>query len=110
MPHVMFRWQFKDSTGKALVDKPEDRTSQARSLVESFGGKLSCYYFSFGDYDGLAICEFPDATSAAALSMRAAATGIFSRYETTMLLTGAEAEAAMRMAQSAKTSYRAPGG
>ena len=65
-----------------MVDKPQDRTGPAKTLIEGFGGKLHHYYFAFGDYDGIGIVEFPDNTSAAACSMKAAATGAFSRFET----------------------------
>jgi uncharacterized protein with GYD domain len=108
MAHFLVRWQFKDSSAKALVARPHDRTPQARTLIESFSGKLHHYFFAFGEYDGVAICEFPDMTNAAACSMTAAATGAFSRFETTFLLTGAEAEAAMKRAHETKTAYKAP--
>jgi len=104
----MVRWQFKDATAKALVDKPQDRTGPATTLVEGFGGKLLCYYFAFGEYDGVVICEFPDHVSVAACSMKAASTGAFARFETMALLTAAEAEAAMKKAKEANVNYRAP--
>jgi uncharacterized protein with GYD domain len=108
MSHYMIRWQFTDTSAKALVGKPNDRTGAAKALVEGFGGKLHSYYISFGEYDGVAICEFPDNTAAAACSMSAAATGAFSRFETTTLLTAQEAEAAMRKAHGTKTGYKPP--
>jgi uncharacterized protein with GYD domain len=104
----MVRWQFTDTSAKALVGKPHDRTGVAKTLIEGFGGKLHGYYFAFGDYDGVAICEFPDNTAAAAASMSAAASGGFSRFETTALLTAQEAEAAMKKAHDTKTSYKPP--
>jgi uncharacterized protein with GYD domain len=104
----MFRWQFKGSTARALVTKPQDRTAPAKMLIEGFGGKLLHYYFAFGDYDGVAICEFPDQASVAACSMTVAATGAFSRFETTALLTAAEAHAAMKKAHDTKTGYKPP--
>ncbi|HXT77950.1 MAG TPA: GYD domain-containing protein [Acetobacteraceae bacterium] len=108
MSHFMLRWQFKDAAAKVLVNKPQDRTGPAKTLVEGFGGKLHGYYFAFGDYDGVIICEFPDSTSAAACSMTAAATGAFSRFETTPLLTAKEAEAALKRAHDTKTGYTPP--
>ena len=75
MAHFIVRWGFKDISAKAMVTTPQDRTETARALVESFGGKLHDYYFTFGDYDGIEICEFPDNVSAAAFSMAAASTG-----------------------------------
>ena len=61
----------------------------------------------FGEYDGIAICEFPDNTSVAACSMSAASTGAFTRFETTTLLTAKEAEAAMKQAHETKTGVQA---
>src|ERR1700693_2073618 len=102
MAHYLLRWQFKDATTKALVDKPQDRTAPARALIEGFGGKMLCYYFGFGEDDGVAICDFPDAIPRAPCAMRPAATGAFARFETTALLTATEAEAAMKKAKEAK--------
>src|SRR5262245_3808522 len=92
MSHYLIRWQFKDATAKALVDKPQNQTAPARRLIEGFDGQLLCYYFAIGEYDGLAICEFPDTVSVTACSMKAAATGAFSRFETMALLTATEAK------------------
>lgn len=110
MSHFMIRWQFNGASAKAMVGKPQDRTGPARMLIEGFGGKLLSYYFAFGEYDGVAICEFSDITSAAACSMTAASTGAFSRFETMTLLTAKEAEAAMQRAHDTKTGYKPPTG
>ena len=108
MSYFMLRWQFSSASAKALVGKPHDRTGQATALIEGFGGKLHHYFFAFGDYDGVGICEFKDNTSVAACSMSAAATGAFSRFETTALLTAKEAEAALKRAHDAKIKYTPP--
>ena len=108
MPHFMIRWQFTSTSAKALVGKPHDRTGAAKALVEGFGGKLDSYYLALGEYDGVAICEFPDNKAAVACSMSATATGGFSRFETTTLLTAQEAEAAMKQANQTKTGYKPP--
>jgi uncharacterized protein with GYD domain len=104
----MVRWQFNGASAKAMVENPHDRTAAAKALVEGFGGKLHCYYFSFGEYDGLAIGEMPDNTAGAACSMAAMATGAFTRFESTILLTASEAEAAMKKAHNTKTEYKPP--
>ena len=108
MSHFMIRWQFTQASAKALTGKPHDRTAAATTLIENFKGKLHSYYLSFGEYDGLAICELPDNTAAAACSMAAAATGGFTRFGMTMLLTAKEAEAAMRQAHDTKSDYKPP--
>ena len=63
--------------------------------------------FAFGDYDVVAIGEFPDNVSMAALSMAVTATGAFSAFKTTVLIPMNEAVEAMRKAGT--LSYRAPG-
>jgi uncharacterized protein with GYD domain len=108
MAHYLLRWQFRESAAKNLVAHPQDRTEQATTLIESFGGKLLSYYFAFGEYDGIGIVDFPDNVSVAACSMSAASTGAFARFETTGLLTAKEAEAAMAKAKGVKSTYRAP--
>ncbi|MDX2159151.1 MAG: GYD domain-containing protein [Hyphomicrobiaceae bacterium] len=108
MGHYLLRWQFSASAAKAMVAKPQDRTRPATELIESFGGKMHCYYFALGDYDGMGICEFPDHTSVTAASMLAASTGSFARFETTVLLTAQEAEEAMKQANAKSGSYKAP--
>ena len=108
MSDFMLRWQLNASSTKSMVGKPQDRTGPAKALVEGFGGKIHSYHFAFGDYDGVAICEFPDNVSAAACSMAAAATEAFARFETTTLLTAKEAEAAMKKAHETKTGYQPP--
>ena len=100
MPHYMAQWQFNSSNIKCFTESPQDRSGIAKALIEAFGGKMLCYYFSLGQYDGMAICEFPDLLSASASSMRAVSSGAFKTFETTVLLTAQEAEVAMRKAGS----------
>ncbi|HKW02767.1 MAG TPA: GYD domain-containing protein [Vicinamibacterales bacterium] len=80
------------------------REHAAREAVESLGGKIEAFYFSFGHYDAVVIADFPSASAAAALSLAVAASG-GAHCRTTPLLTSAE----MDHAASTKTAYRAPG-
>jgi uncharacterized protein with GYD domain len=100
---------FTDATIKAMAEKPRDRDPPARELIERFGGKLLHNYFMLGEYDGLAIVEFPDNASAAACSMRASASGAFARFETRALVSAQEAQRAMQMVKDRAVAYRAPG-
>jgi uncharacterized protein with GYD domain len=108
MPNFLMRWKFTAASAKSMVAKPIDRSEPARALIEGFGGKLREYFFSFGEYDGVGIGEFPDNVSAAACSVYAASTGGFSSFETTPLLTAKEAEQAMSKAHHAKIGYTPP--
>jgi len=44
-------------------------------FAESAGGKLDAYYFAFGQHDVVAIIDFPDNVSAAAVSVAANGAG-----------------------------------
>jgi uncharacterized protein with GYD domain len=77
-------------------------------LAEGFGGKMREYFFSFGEYDGVGISEFPDNVSVAAMSVYATSTGAFSSFETTPLLTAKEAEQAMAKSHNTKPHYSPP--
>jgi uncharacterized protein with GYD domain len=45
-------------------------------FAESAGGKLDAYYFAFGQHDVVAIVDFPDNVSAAAVSVAANGAGM----------------------------------
>jgi uncharacterized protein with GYD domain len=108
MPMYELRWMFNGATIGAMTDRPQDREGPARELIESFNGRMHHYYFMLGEYDGLAITEFPDNTSVAACSMRASASGAFARFETHALMTTEEAQRAMQMVKDRAFAYRAP--
>jgi uncharacterized protein with GYD domain len=110
MPFFALRWSFSAASVRAMTEKPQDREAPARQLIEGYGGRLHHYYFMLGEYDGLAIVEYPDIESAAAASMRATSTGAFTKFETHALMTAQEAQRAMQKVNSVSVAYRAPTG
>jgi uncharacterized protein with GYD domain len=81
-----------------------NRRQAATAAIESVGGSVDSFYYSFGENDVVGIADFPDAASAAAISMMINSTGAVS-LTLTPLITVEEMDAA-----AAKTpSYRAPG-
>ena len=108
MFHFMVRWKFAQGSTAGMVSHPHGREAQSRALVESFGGKLHSYYFTLGEFDGLAIGVLPDLTSSVAMGMAATSTGAFLAWETTALMTSEEATVAMRQAHDTNTAYRPP--
>jgi uncharacterized protein with GYD domain len=72
--------------------------------VESLGGKLESFYFSFGERDAIVIADLPDSIAAAALSLAVSATGSV-RLATHPLLTPEDIDRAC----DRKTAYKAPG-
>ncbi len=95
-------------TAEGLKGLRKDGGTKRRHVVvkalESVGGKLEAFYFSFGKQDVLMIIDLPDHVAAAALSVAVGSTGAV-RLMTTPLITPEE----MDKACDKKTAYRAPG-
>ena len=108
MPLYLFRWQFTAASAKNFIADPQDRTDAAHKLIGDFGGKVLSYYFAQGEYDGYGVFELADAATATAVSMAAAATGGYSRMESSQVFTGKEAKAIMKKAKTVATAYRPP--
>ncbi len=106
MPLYLGRFSYTSESVKVMVSNPQDRARAAAEAAESLGGKLTGFWFSFGEFDGAFLMEAPDNTTAAALSMLVGGSGALSKLETTVLLTMDEAQEAMRKAAAA--SYRSP--
>ena len=100
---VQFRYSPEGSKG-ALKEGGTKRRAAVKKAVESTGGTLDCFYYSFGEFDGVLIADMPDAASVAALSLAVSATGAASN-RTTVLLAPSEIDAAARK----KLDYRRPG-
>ena len=87
-----------------LKDGGSKRRAAAKTLVESLGGTIDCFYFAFGKADVVAILDFPDSVSAAAASLAISASGAVTG-RVTVLLTPEEIDQAAK--KSAK--YTLPG-
>ncbi len=106
MPYYMLQVSYTPEAWAVQVGNPQNRLEMARPVVERLGGKVENGWFSFGDYDTVLICQFPDNMSSAALAMAAAAGGSVSSLKTTILMTMDEGIEALRKAGSA--GYRPP--
>ena len=91
----------------ALARKPEDRSEAVGGLIESLGGRLISFYYSFGDYDGLLISEAPDETAIASALVAAVSAGHIKTIETTTLLSAEDGMEVLRRA--GEITYRGPG-
>jgi uncharacterized protein with GYD domain len=107
MPVYVSQFAYTPEAWAAFTDNPEDRSAPMREQVESMGGRLICWYLSFGEYDGLTIYEVPDDATAGAVVLAAARRGHLRATKTTRLFTAEEGMEIMRRAGG--TAYRGPG-
>ena len=63
-------------------------------FAESAGGKIEAFYFCFGQYDTVAIADYPDNASAVAISVAASGAGAI-HLTMTALVTPAEMDQAI---------------
>jgi uncharacterized protein with GYD domain len=106
MAFYLIQVAYRDTALKSLVTHPQTREDVIKKSCASLRGKLHSFYFSFGEYDVVAIAEFPDNASAAAFALATSAKGAVAKFHTTVLMTGAEAVDAMKKAQ--KVDYAPP--
>lgn len=105
MPHFVFRWKFTSQAIGHIIKNPADRSRLIRVMIEDFQGKLISYYWTFEEYDGFFIVEFPDFITAMAYAKAAEATEGFSKYEVKLALTAEEARTVQQTAHDTKTAY-----
>jgi uncharacterized protein with GYD domain len=91
-----------------MVQHPQDRSEAARAAVESYGGKLHHFFFAFGEFDGVAISEFPDTESATAAALTIGTGGAASATKTTVLISTEEAVRAMEKVGTKPSGYTPP--
>ncbi len=81
------------------------RAKTIENLLSSMGGSLDCFYYAFGASDCYLIVDLPDNVAAAALAAAVGASGAVTRYDTVVLLTPADIDAAAKVS----VDYRPPG-
>jgi uncharacterized protein with GYD domain len=99
MAFYLVQVSYKDTATKSLIIRPQTRDDVISKTCKSLGGTLHSFFFAFGEYDVVAIAEFPDNAAAAAFALGTASKGAVSKFHTTVLMTAAEGLAAMKKAQ-----------
>jgi uncharacterized protein with GYD domain len=107
MPMYLIKFSYTPDTWARLLARPEDRREAVAPVFEAAGGKLHGLWYAFGEADGYALGELPDATAAASALVTIAASGALADVSTTVLLTAEEMLEALR--RGGGISYRAPG-
>ena len=59
MPQYIILWNWTDQGIRNVKDSP-NRVNTFRTEMEKAGGKVISFYYTAGQYDGVAILEAPD--------------------------------------------------
>ena len=110
VPRYLHQFGYSTDSIKGMVTTPQDRREAAERLFSAAGGKLIDMYFCFGQFDGIAISEFPSQVDAATVALTVGASGAFSTMQTTVLIDMDEAVQAMQKAGKLSASYTPPAG
>lgn len=108
MTYFLVQFTYKDDQIKALLAEPQDRAAAVGQAVAAFEGKLHHFFFAYGEYDGVALMEFPDLDSANACLLTIIAGGGVASFKTTVLIEPEAALRAMRKAGSVQSGYAPP--
>ena len=98
MAHYLLQVAYTPQAWATMIKNPQDRLKVLKPVLDKLGGKVESSYFTFGDYDLVAIFELPGNMDAAAFSMAAGAGGAVKAIKTTPLMSTAEGLDAMRKA------------
>ena len=109
MAKYAFMGGYTTETWARFVQNPGDRVGPVRKTIESAGGKLDTLYWSFGEDDFLAICDFPDDVSAAAASVGVGSSGALRNFRTVKLIAADELNKVLEKARVVAGVYVPPG-
>lgn len=105
MPKFLIKASYNVEGVRGLLKEGgSGRREAVRKLLESVGGTLEAFYYSYGTDDAYVLVDVPTAQAGLALSLAVNASGAV-RITTVPLLTPEDMDAAARQA----VSYRAPG-
>ncbi len=98
MPSYMLQVSYSAEALASMIKRPQNRGEAVRKPIEKLGGKINSFWFTFGDYDIVAIIEMPNNVSAAAFALAVGAGGACKNVKTTPLLSAEEGISAMKKA------------
>ncbi len=106
MPKYMIQAQFSEASLKGTIEEGGTaRHAAVKAAIESMGGTLDAFFYAFGEYDVVGIADMPSNAAAAGFALAVAAAGGTGATKTTVLLTPAEIDEAVK----AHPDYRPPG-
>ena len=107
MALFMYQAAYTPESWAAQLKNPQTRADAGgRAACEAVGGKLVGSWYSFGEYDLVLVVDLPDAESMAAIALAIAAGGAVKSAQTTVLMSGQQAVAAMGRSASVSAVYK----
>ena len=107
MAKYLLQAAYTSESWTKQLKSPENRIDAIRPTIERLGGTIETAYYAFGEYDVVAVIDFPDNVSAAAWAIAAISGGALKTGKTTPLMTIEEGISAMRKASD--VGYESPG-
>lgn len=105
MAKYMLKASYTVEGTKGLIKEGGSaRRAAVQKMIEGLGGRVECFYYTFGEPDAFAIVDVPDTVTITAVSLAINATG-GAHVSTTVLLTPEQIDEAAKKS----VSYRAPG-
>jgi uncharacterized protein with GYD domain len=107
MPKYLIKASYSPQGIKGVMAKGGTARSDAvGKLVAGLGGSMESFYFAFGGDDVYVVVDAPSHEAMAAVAGTVTSTGVLSKYETVVLLTPEQVDAAAHMS----VDYTPPGG
>ena len=107
MSKYMIKASYSPEGMKGVMAKGGSaRVDAIKKLASGVGGSLESCYFAFGSDDLYAIVDAPSHEAMAAIAGTVTSTGVLSSYQTVVLLTADEIDAAAGL----PVDYTPPGG
>ena len=107
MAQFLYQFAYTPEAWAAQLKHPDNRPEKiGAAMAEATGGKLVGAWYCFGEYDVAIIFDLPTHEAMAALALAIGAGGALKSAQTTVLMSGHDAVAAMKKA--ATLSYKPP--
>lgn len=108
MPHYLVQVGYTAESWAFQMKNPRDVRERVTPTAEAVGGRLESVYYAFGDYDLIAIVEFPNDAAVAAWAIGVSAGGAVRSFRTTPLVSVEDGMQALRDASQVASAYRPP--
>ncbi|MFC1607842.1 GYD domain-containing protein [Candidatus Latescibacterota bacterium] len=98
MALYMTQFSYTTEAWQEMIKKPQDRSGVLQSLIEELGGKMISLYYCFGEFDGVAVYEYPDDVTCLSGALAVISAGHLKNIQTTNLMRADELVESMKIA------------